>query len=187
MVLAIGSAILGAILGAYITNEAARRAEKRKAVADQITRVREACARLRGVAEQWYSAIADAIDPSQTPPIIIGRIEQLYREGRYEQEVNSQLSVIKTEPSCSEVVNAARIWSKHAYDHKDAVKVGQLYGALAWDSQLNRKYPGVQQSPEGREDYLRAVQSKLRRQYSDFDAALGAVIDQLARSESHPH
>jgi hypothetical protein len=187
VILAIGSAIIGALAGAYLTNAAARRAEERKAKADQVTRVREACVSLRRVTEQWYTAIADAIDPKQTPGAILNNLYKLYRGGRYEQEIGSYLSVIKTDPSCSDVVNASGIWSKHAYDKKGAVTAGELYMALNMNPSLSRKYPGVEQieqNPEAGESYLHAVQGELRRHYSHFDAALAAAIDRLAQTEA---
>jgi len=184
--LAIGSAIMGALVGAYLTNAAARRLEKRKAAADQVTRVREACANLRRVTERWYSAIADAIDPTQAPGVIFNNIAKLYRDGKYEQEINSYLSVIRTDPSCSEVLDAAAIWSKHAYDKK-GVTAGKIYAAFNMNPPLSRRYPGiqgVQESPEARKDYLNAIQSELRAHYSHFDSVLGAAIDRLAQTES---
>jgi hypothetical protein len=58
-VLSIGSALIGAFVGALITNWYAGRSTKKIAEKDRLNNLLQACQKLRSVTAEWYERIAD--------------------------------------------------------------------------------------------------------------------------------
>jgi hypothetical protein len=196
-VLSIGSALIGAIAGALITNWYLGRSNRRIAQSDSIGRLLETCKELRSVATQWYEQIAKRIDPSQSPHQIVENLRELWRGRRFEQEIDTHLAILRAAPddseaksACSQVIGASAIWREAAFQGKrdadaaPSVTAGVLYMALSTSAELGRFFKDATNGPEQRKRYLEAVQDKLRLAYRDFDVVLDDAITRLAALQS---
>lgn len=188
--LSVGSALIGAIVGALINNWYLGISNRRSAQRDSINRLVETCAKLRSVTTQWYERIADEIDPSQPPEQIVDNLRKLRRGGRFQQEIKSHLDILRAvsddsiaKAPCCRVVEASAAWEEAALQGKrDAASpaAGMVYMAVTTSAELHRLFKRAEEGPEQRKVYLDAVQDRLHLAYGDFDSALDDVIPQLA-------
>jgi hypothetical protein len=187
--LSIGSALIGGIVGALITNWYVARSNKRSAQRDSIGRLVEICGQLRSVTTRWYEQIAARIDPSQSPDEIVGNLRELWRGGRFQQEISTCLTRLRSEGDdseaksvCSQVIETSAVWTDAAFRGKSAASasLGPLYMQVSANPELNRLFERVEKGSDQRQLYLLAVQDKLHLAYRNFDKTLGEAITRLS-------
>ena len=188
-VLSIGSALIGAIVGALITNWYVARSSKRSAQRRGVGLLFDTCAQLRSVTTQWYEQIAAKVDPSQSPEAIVANLRELWRGGRFQQEIDTCIARLESvasdsaaESVCAEVIGASSVWTDAAFLGKTSVSasLGPVYMNVSANAELNRAFNGAGKGSEQQQVYLLAVQDKLRLAYRHFDQVLGEAITRLA-------